>query len=212
MSANSANRARRSAAWPLDDFRTAAPLPSPSAAAPAAVIEPDPVEVAAAEAWRVGFEEGRAAGEAGEQARLAPVLQAATQAIEDIRAAEERWQGALGDNVVALAIAIARQIIDREVAADQQIVPRLVERALAEFPIDQPVRIRLNPRDLSTIESLAENGTDGIGTDRTAPSTWLADSRVAPGGAMVEGRERIIDGRVDTALTRLYERLCYHAD
>ena len=208
MSANSANRARRSAAWPLDDFRTT-PLPPEPSTVP--VLEADPVATAVDAAWSAGYEEGRRTGEIGEQARLAPVLAAAQSAVAELRAGEERWQGALGDNVIALAIAIARQIVDREVAADQAIVPRLVERALTEFPIDQPVRIRVNPRDLAAIESLSDDGTSGIGMNRTAPSTWLADARVAPGGAMVEGRERIIDGRVDTALARLYERLAFHA-
>jgi flagellar biosynthesis/type III secretory pathway protein FliH len=35
----------------------------------------------------------------------------------------------------------------------------------------------------------------------------MADSRIQPGGCVVEGRERIIDGRVDTALERLYRQL-----
>jgi flagellar biosynthesis/type III secretory pathway protein FliH len=36
---------------------------------------------------------------------------------------------------------------------------------------------------------------------------WLADARIQPGGCVVEGRERIVDGRVDTALERLYRKL-----
>jgi general L-amino acid transport system substrate-binding protein len=38
---------------------------------------------------------------------------------------------------------------------------------------------------------------------------WLPDGRVAPGGCLIEGRDRIVDGRVDTALERLYRRLTY---
>ena len=38
-------------------------------------------------------------------------------------------------------------------------------------------------------------------------ASWLADARVARGGCLVEGRERIVDGRVDTALERAYRRM-----
>ncbi len=38
---------------------------------------------------------------------------------------------------------------------------------------------------------------------------WLPDPRIAAGGCLIEGRDRIVDGRVDTALERLYRRLTY---
>ena len=82
-----------------------------------------------------------------------------------------------------------------------------MRRALTEFPIDQSVRIRVNPLDLS----LLTVGTDA--QDDTAPITgardasWLADPRIARGGCLVEGRDRIVDGRVDTALERAYRRM-----
>ena len=50
--------------------------------------------------------------------------------------------------------------------------------------------------------------SEGQFTDYTL-SDWIADARIAPGGAMVEGRERIVDARVDSALERIYRRLTY---
>ena len=38
-------------------------------------------------------------------------------------------------------------------------------------------------------------------------ASWLADPRLARGGCLVEGRDRIVDGRVDTALERAYQRM-----
>src|SRR5581483_5312930 len=107
------------------------------------------------------------------------------------------------ENVAALAVIVARQLISREVSLDPELVADLVRRALTEFPIDQSVRIRVNPLDLSLL-------TLGAGADGSplAPITgardvtWQADPRISRGGALVEGRDRIIDGRVDTALER----------
>ncbi|MGH7619134.1 MAG: FliH/SctL family protein, partial [Gemmatimonadaceae bacterium] len=62
---------------------------------------------------------------------------------------------------------------------------------------DQGVRIRVNPLDLSLL-------TAGDGSNATITgnrdASWLADPRVSRGGCLIEGRDRIVDGRVDTAL------------
>ena len=42
-------------------------------------------------------------------------------------------------------------------------------------------------------------------------ASWQADPMVEPGGCVVEGRDRIIDGRVDAALERVYRRLTYNS-
>ena len=126
-----------------------------------------------------------------------------------IRASEERWNGALEENIGALACAIARHIVDREITADSELVSRLVKRAVAEFRIDQPVRVRVNPNDLSIIE--ANSDSADAGTGKTARDVhWIGDPRIGIGGCVVEGRERIVDGRVDTALERAYRRIAYH--
>jgi flagellar biosynthesis/type III secretory pathway protein FliH len=36
---------------------------------------------------------------------------------------------------------------------------------------------------------------------------WVADPHIVRGGCLVEGRERIIDGRVDTSLERAYRSI-----
>jgi flagellar biosynthesis/type III secretory pathway protein FliH len=114
----------------------------------------------------------------------------------------------LEENIAALAVIVARQIVAREVALDRQLVAELVRRALTEFPIEQSVRIRVNPLDLAQLTLV-------MGTDASSPlpitgtrdASWLADPRVARGGCLVEGRDRIVDGRVDTALERAYRRM-----
>jgi flagellar assembly protein FliH len=159
------------------------------------------------EAYLRGYEEGRAAGEAGESARLRNPVTAAERALADLRAGESRWTGSIEENVSALAVAVARHVIGRELRGDPAAVGELVKNALAEFPVDQPVRIRVNPQDLQAIQS-ASGGDVGFPADGRE-AAWHADPLVEPGGCVVEGRDRIIDGRVDTALERIYRRLTY---
>ena len=161
-------------------------------------------------AYTTAFEEGRHEGEHAEQARLRTALSAAEESIEALRDGEERWQGAIEENICALAVAVARHIIDREVADNPEILERLVRRALSEFPIDHPVRVRVNPTDLQIIQSHGgQAALDNLTGTPPREAHWIPDVRIAPGGSVVEGRDRIIDGRIDTALERVYRRLTY---
>lgn len=154
-----------------------------------------------------GFEDGYREGVAAEMDRLRSAVAAAESALDAIRAGEQAWQENLLENLSALAVAVARSIVGRELTTDPTAVADLVKRALAEFPIDQPMRVRVNPQDLGllSLPSTERGGAIAIAPNRDV--RWLADARVDQGGCIVEGRERIIDGRVDTALERLYRRL-----
>ncbi len=161
------------------------------------------------EAYTRGYEDGRAEGETGEQARLRNAVKAAEQALDDVRVGEARWSGQIEENIIALSVAIARQIVDAELSVQPNIVRELVRKALSEFPIDQAVRVRVNPLDLAALTGRGVDLDGQRGTVAGRDARWLADSSVAPGGCLVEGRDRIIDGRVDTALERLYRRLSH---
>jgi flagellar assembly protein FliH len=167
------------------------------------------LERAVAEAYARGLDEGRRQGELAERARLRTAVQAAEQALDELHANAVQTVGTVEENICALAVAVARHVIGRELDGNREALADLVRRALAEFPIDQPIRIRVNPLDLTTITACAagDGGAIPIATGRDV--RWLADVRVAPGGCVVEGRDRIVDGRVDTALERVYRRLTH---
>lgn len=152
-----------------------------------------------------GFEDGREEGERAEGARLRAAVHAAETALAELRERDEKWTANMEPNIAALAVAIARQVIGREIAADGEIVAGLVKSALSEFPIDQTVRLRVHPGDLESLTSAETHGSLVAGRQ----ASWVADATLTPGSCLVEGRDRIIDGRVDTALERLYRRMSY---
>jgi flagellar assembly protein FliH len=121
--------------------------------------------------------------------------------------AEEHRLSVVEENLSALAVAIARQIIGRELRGDADAIADMVRRALVEFPIDQPLRVRLSPQDLSTIASLSTRSGDAVPIAPGRDLRWLADPLLEPGSCVVEGKERIVDGRADRALERIYRRL-----
>ncbi|MES2358152.1 MAG: FliH/SctL family protein [Gemmatimonadota bacterium] len=160
-----------------------------------------------AEAQAAGYDAGRLDGELAEATRLRNAVAAAEQALDTIRTSESKWQECVTENIAALAVTVARHIVGRELRTDAASVADLVKRALAEFPIDQPMRVRVNPHDLSLLSHPTPTGGEPVPIAPNRDVRWLADSRIQPGGCVVEGRERIVDGRVDTALERLYRKL-----
>jgi flagellar assembly protein FliH len=159
------------------------------------------------EGLAAGIAEGYRLGEEAEGARLRSAVAAAEKALAVIRDTESQWTGAVEENIAALAVAVARQILDREVRGSTAAFGELVRRALAEFPVDEPVRIRLHPSDLATISTLPVPGDEPLRVTGGREAAWVADVIIEPGGCLIEGRTRIIDGRVDTALERLYRSL-----
>ncbi len=174
--------------------------------------------VAAAEARQVdidaaylrGLNEGREQGEQGERARLRGAMMAAESALDDLRAGEARWLANLEENIAALSVAVAHQVVTREVSSTNDVVLGIVTRAVLEFGLDQPLSLRVNPGDLESLQSAERGDGDAmVAVTKGREVRWVSDARIEPGGCVVEGRERIVDGRVDTGLERLYRRLTY---
>jgi flagellar biosynthesis/type III secretory pathway protein FliH len=166
------------------------------------------LERAVQDAYQRGYTEGLRAGESAEGGRLRHAMAALQDALTSVQEGAERWVGNAEENLAALAVGVARQIVGRELTTDPEIVTELVRRAMADFPIGQPLTVRLHPSDLHAVSAAIAPSNDGsLGLRNEV--TWIGDGRIAPGGCFIEGRERIVDGRVDTALERLYRRMSY---
>lgn len=150
--------------------------------------------------------EGEAAGRAACEQEVLEALGSAYAALHEaaqaVQAQGERWTANLEENVAALAVGVARHVVGREVAADPAVVRALAARAVLEFPVDQPLTVRAHPDDLAALRA-----TLGDAAADARDLRWTADANLARGGVLVEGRERIVDGRVDAALERVYRAL-----
>jgi flagellar biosynthesis/type III secretory pathway protein FliH len=155
-------------------------------------------------AWARGHEAGWAA--ATEEAnrtlkRAAGLLVSTAEALDAARLGVGRE---LEDAVYLLGLAIAKHLIQREVAADPAIVRDLVHRGLEAFPVGSRVEIHLHPDDLVALRSQFElPGRDGHANELQ----WMPDPAVGRGGCTLETPHRVVDGRVDLALGELYNRM-----
>ncbi len=146
------------------------------------------------------FEAGRAAGEAAATARLESAVRAMRRAASAREEDRDDFEAARTLNLEALALAIARHRVDRAYEADPGLVATLVERAMRLLP-DGPPSVRLNPSDLERVRATLAGGDESH-----APARLVADAEIAPGNFVIESPQRLVDGRTDVALRRLYER------
>lgn len=198
---------RASTPWALDELalEMVDPLADRTTAEQSALFSIAEREQLLEESYRRGLAEGGARAAKEGERRVSEVTAMTSEMVIRLEALTALAPGILEENVAALAVIVARQIVGREVSLEPQIIADLVRRALTEFPVDQSLRIRVNPLDLSLLSGPA-SGT-AVPITGTRDASWLADGRVARGGCLIEGRDRIVDGRVDTALERAYRRM-----
>jgi len=159
------------------------------------------------ETYQRGFQDGEASGLNRALQELDPSRQAAEKAASQLAVLHEELTNHTQENVLALALVVARKVLEKEIRAAPETVADLVEKALTHFPLDQKVRVRLNPADLTFVSGESSDGTPPEAVGREV--RWTPDETVSPGGCIVEGPEHVVDGRLDTALERLY-RTVFH--
>lgn len=164
---------------------------------------PDPavvLERARARGEAAGYADGYARGrEDGERAlrdqveRLARLLDAATH---DVR--EALFE--LEPQVIELAMVVAGRVVEREIAADPELVVGVVRAALdatASLPV---IRVRVNPSDEPTLAAVwASLGPASGG----APVELVADPSLQPGGCVVDTASGFVDAQPRTRLDEL---------
>jgi flagellar biosynthesis/type III secretory pathway protein FliH len=156
-------------------------------------------------AYERGFTEGVSAGRKRAMEDLQPNLQAAVNVAAELEDFRATIAARMQDDLSALALAVGRLLMEREVRSEPEVVANLVRSALSQFPLDQKLRIRLNPLDLSSISRERSASQPPLSAGREV--RWIPDETVARGGCVVEGPERIVDGRVATALERIYRAM-----
>ncbi|NOT35600.1 MAG: hypothetical protein HOP12_15755 [Candidatus Eisenbacteria bacterium] len=155
--------------------------------------------------WRSGFERGIEAGRSEAEQSLASPLLVLSHLIDRLDEAYAVWVRDRELDSSALALVVARQLTQHEFAGHPELVAGLVSRAFAELPGDVSVVARMHPEDLEVVQTslVRESGASA------AIVTWKADDTLSRGDVVLETPARLVDGRADTVLRQLYERIAH---
>ncbi len=150
------------------------------------------------EAFAQGLAEGREAGRAEVSAqveRLAGMFYDLAKPFEALDAEVER-------ELLTLAMALARQIVRRELKTDPTQIIGIIREAIAALPVAaREVRVHLHPEDAAVVrEHLAP-------TESERAWTMVEDPVMARGGCQITTATSRIDARLETRLTALLSEL-----
>lgn len=174
------------------------PEPTPAERAEATAAESEsPGDKIRREAFETGAREGRAAAYAEWTERLRGAAEALEQAGRLLVARRTELVEELDRGLPRLAFALARRVIEREVVGDDPAVAAVC-RALGErLPgKDEPIAVRLHPRAAETFEAWRRQ--DLIPAARVV--AVAADPGLSPGDWLLETRDGVLDGRIDSQL------------
>ncbi|WP_127476429.1 flagellar assembly protein FliH [Sulfurivermis fontis] len=154
------------------------------------------------EAQREGFETGRREGLAAAQKEVRAMVQRLTQIINAFSNPLEDVDAKVEQELVSLAIAVARQIIRRELKTDPGQVVAVVREALAALPAAaRRVTIHLHPEDAALVrETLPSAGEE---------SNWriVEDARLSRGGCRIHAEHSQIDATVEKRIAAIVTQL-----
>lgn len=144
-----------------------------AATAPRAVMEsaPDPAAQMAQletqyrqkvrEAHAAGVREGEIAGGNRAAAEMQPVMERLTRSIQEIANLRNRLRREAEADVVQLALAIARRVIRREMAADPDALRGLVMAALEKLQGQEISRVKVHPAHAAMVKSCLQQALSG---------------------------------------------------
>lgn len=153
-------------------------------------------------AYQRGREEGLAEGQRQALSQRAQHGREVARVLDELRGRFVELETAGADQVLDLALAVAREVVRREVRLARDAALPALREAVAQV-IDQQAhpRVYLNPQDLALIQ------TDLDGDALLQGCRFVADRSVARGGCRVETDKCEVDARLENRWRRVVEAL-----
>ncbi len=180
-----------------------APAPTAKSAAPdppqvePAVVDASIVEAKVREARAAGVREGEAAGRSKAAAEMQQAIERLTRSIEEISGLRARLRREAEQDLIRLALAIARRVIRRELSVDPDALHGLVLGALEKLQGQEICRVRVHPSHAATVSaSLRQLAT-------ASPVEVIPDGTRPPGTVIFETDRGNLDASIESQLREI---------
>jgi flagellar assembly protein FliH len=151
-----------------------------------------------------GREEGLRAGHAETETALREQAEKLTRALAGFDDAASRLEQHVADELLALALEIARQVVGQAVRAQPRAILEVIHAALAELPL-QHALIRLHPQDIALVRDLAGEQLAHAG------HRLHEDAQLRRGDVLIELGQTQLDARLVTRWQRTVAALTQDA-
>ena len=159
----------------------------------------------AAKDVEAAYARGRQEGLDIAEANLTTAAQALAAAAEEISRLRESLAKNGSQDMLRLVMAVAEQIIHREVAADPQVVLTIIETALQASVRTDQYRIRINPADLESVTQQKPLFLASISGLKNL--SIESDATITPGGCRIDSDLGDVDATIETQLEAIRQAL-----
>jgi flagellar assembly protein FliH len=149
------------------------------------------------EARQEGFQEGQAAGRQSLAGQVEAMQLKLARSIEELTGSRLRCRREAEKDVVALALAVARRILHRELTVAPDALLGLVKAALDKMEARELHQVRVSRQDSAMLRQFFEQ----MGLPQRVEV--IADPALAAGGVIIESSRGLLDASVDTQLAEI---------
>jgi flagellar assembly protein FliH len=155
-----------------------------------------------AEAYKEAFDQGLAEGREAGQREVSTQVERLAGMFYDLAKPFDALDEEVERELLTLAMALARQIVRRELKADPTQIIGIIREAIAALPVAaREVRVHLHPEDAAVVrQHLAP-------TESERAWTLVEDPVMARGGCQVTTATSRIDARLETRLGAILSEL-----
>jgi flagellar assembly protein FliH len=179
--------------WPAPDMGAAAPTPMTTVGGLADLQS---------EAYKEAFEQGLAEGREAGRVEVRAQVERLAGMFYDLARPFEQLDKEVETELLTLALALARQIVRRELKTDPTQIIGIIREAIAALPVAaRDVRVHLHPEDAAIVRAnLAP-------TENQTAWGIVEDPVMARGGCQITTATSRIDARLETRLGAILSEL-----
>ncbi len=149
------------------------------------------------QARREAFAEGLAAGRQQAEEQMRPAVQGLAQTLESLARSRQTIREEATQDLVHLAISIAKRVIHREAAVDPDALGGLVQAAFSKLQSREINRVRMHP----ALEGLVRKSLEQSGSPKNMVLT--PDPSLKPAEVFFETSQGTLDASVETQLREI---------
>gem|GEM_PF-1246158 len=157
------------------------------------------------EAYETGHQTGMQEGEARGRAETEMEMQRAMDLVGQVGLARLQALQQAEQDIIELAMAIARKIIHREVEGQTDIVVEQVRQTMKYLSTTALVRVLVHPDEVESLESVQATLKNREG--QAVPIVIEADPTIQAGGCRIESDTHVLDASIEAQLDMIEEEL-----
>ena len=156
-------------------------------------LEKDAFDRGYAEGHESGSEEGRKAGEETADARVEELARRYADSLAEFAAFKDTLRAQVEEEVVRLALAVAKKIVHREIYIDSTIIHTLVRVALERVSGKSAVKVRLSRPDYEYMTKMHSDMSRVEGRE----IEFESDNTLSQGDCVIQTEAGDIDARIE---------------